>query len=303
MTMTWRVYFDIPFVLMMIGPIALIVHYWVSRQLRGVDADRAASVRDALRAKMRRLDIVWLGALAFGLVWGVLTMLGREPFGAEVNVPVLLGVVGFHAIWWPLAMPILRQLDTLLEEADVLEPLQPNTPTRSARLQVRHVSDYLPGFAIPMAIALGLFGPLALAVWILSQPLNEPRFLAMTLTFAGAGVLTLLLMFPLLRTCISARVVLAPGQDPAEADRLRRYRVRWGYGSGVGVSMIMMATAAVTVLVDRGLVAERAFAIVGGTTGCLFGLLGGFIGIRGSFREYQLRRKNTADSTNSTTTP
>jgi hypothetical protein len=190
---------------------------------------------------------------------------------------------GFHAIWWPLVVPIFSRMQLEIQRLGLDRSSVNSAPVRTAELRPRRASDYLRPWMRALPIAIGAAG-VAVVTWRLAvHPPAQVRFWIMAVAFTLSGLFFLVAWSMWVR-----REILQPylADGPAEnaqdriasAESLRRFRVSMIYWLQIAAASFFFFVAYLVIETGRGAVPERIIGIIGGIGGTTLGLAGAILG-------------------------
>lgn len=197
---------------------------------------------------------------------------------------LIVGLGGFHALWWGMAMPMVREQDAALQR---VRSQAPSDGRRVASLQRRDARLYLPPGLLPLPLVIAAVGCGVLA-WRLLAATTPPIGLAQAVLFASFGLGELFLYRWWLHAEVRAPQRLqgdSPEALEQEWNALRRFRVRAVFGMHCVVPAVFLMFAVLLVESSRGAIPGATVGIVGGVVGGLVGLAGAVLGIMADIRQ------------------
>ena len=292
-------WFDLVFVILMVGLIGPTVYWWKSRLLSRVEPKIREDVNLELRSTMRNFTAAWLLSFVGLTTWIVLALVGIHPLGHPVSMywPIF---AAFHLVWWLFVPRIVKRLNSHLEQRGAVAPQRRTEAHRTATLTPRRVSDYLPRHGILLAATVAILGPASIAVAYVLHPVQDAMAIYPAASFGATGLITLGLWCYGMRFSLSDRLPMGDSVDDGDRDALRKLRIRVMYWMMIIMSLVFFGAGLLSLEVSRGTIDGRVAGLIGGIAGSIVGLLGGALGLAGSIRAHRLREKSTADASSRT---
>lgn len=290
-----REWWDVAFVLLMLGWPGPVVLWWKNRQLKDVSEDICARVNQSIRTPMRCFLTAWIVLFLFLLGWTILALFNIHPLGRPLNLFWLV-FGAFHLLWWPFAMPIMNRLNHRLEESGAVAPLLPTETVRTAPLKPRRLRDYVPPYGFPLVIALVVAGPLMIFCWYLWRSPEESRLTFSIIIFAVSGAGELPLWLYCMRISLTERLPTGDQLDASSSEIERTFRIRVMYWAMIGMALILYGAAVMMIEVAHGTLSDQTAGMIGGLTGATAGIVGGCIGTMMSLRAHRLRQNRPKDA-------
>lgn len=289
------------------GPLAMLYMHLRTFERAAADLPRFEETRALLCEGLRRLAIVTLLCLA-GLMLTI-TLLRPQQGGAPHGILVVLEMAVFHVLWWPFAVPVLRQADGMVtwrgagsrtgdgSRAPGHEsggaPSVGDSKVRVAGLTPRRVSDDLSPVARVLPLLVGVVG-VGFVGWRLFQVHETQGFVWQAAMFASGGIFVLLGYALWIRMEVRSPQPLVGSGEIARTyqealEENRRFRVRAIFALEVLFAAVMFVVAFCTIEAAGGRLSGATIGILGGVGGSVIGILGSAMGIVGSVRMQKLR--------------
>ena len=283
-------WFDLGFVILMLGLPGPYVFWYRKNQLREIASETAARIREETRSLFVGFMIAWLVTFTGMLVWTAGAVAGIHPLGGVVHLfwPVFCG---FHLLWWPLAVPLMNRTQQLLEQEGAVAPSRPEGTFRAASLRARRVGDYLPSFSFPLAVVVAVLGPMCVGGWLWLHPEMEQRLLIGAVSFGITGLLAMVVWMFCMKLVLVEQLPGAGGVLNEETEALRRFRMQGFYWFMLLMAVLMFGAAFLFVKIGRGAIMEETVGLVGGVVGTVVGVGGGVFGTLASWRAHSLGMK------------
>ena len=257
---------------------------WLMLDTASREARRHGLTLDSfIHGFQRLLAVTVLSCLGFLALWSVV-----PPHVVPPNVLALLVTLsGFHALWWGMAMPLVRAQNASLKAA---VPQAPPDGRRAASLRPRQASDYLPACLLPLPWVIALIGCAVLA-WRSFVTTVPPTAAAGVAVFVLCAVGELVLYRWWLHAEVKAPQALRNGgsaQFEREWESLRGFRVRAVFMMHCLMPAVFITFGVLLLEVVRGTISGSAVGLAGGIVGLVVGLAGGALGVLADIRRRRL---------------
>ena len=274
--MTWPGIITIALLTMSPFPATYLSSRW---QVRDIDQKLREATQKAVRRGFLKLALANAATVGVMTIWLALDWNNKHSY---------VGLVCFHIVWWPFAVPVLRELESALSGAHIH-----SGSIRAASLKPRTVSDYLPWWWTWAFAAALVILPSISFVRLAASGQTEARLLFGFLFMTITGI-SCIASFPLhCRRFLERPYPSLHGNATQLADEIETQRREWlriWFGLHLALSNVLMIGGLLFVEVARGTISEETAGVVGGSLGTVAGITGGVFGVWFS-RRAQARKR------------